>query len=288
MSALSRAGTTVTELLVALMLTGMVAAGALAIAGRVGEAYRVEAFEIERARTLRIAAAVLPAELRELDAVDGDVIAMGQTAITIRAPRQLAAVCGTPRFAVPPTRVAVTLRDMPRYGLRDLNQRTDSAWLFYEGDSATPDDDGWIEASIDTLAPDTCPDGNRGWKIAGALRPTAGQHLGAGTIPSGAPVLVFETVTYRLYRSTSDRQWYVGLESAGDLQPLLGPVTGDGLAFAYLDSSGAAVTEPSRVALIDVRVRAPTTEPVRRPDRRLGSPLDSLVTVVALRNGPRF
>jgi hypothetical protein len=283
-----RSGASLPELVVALTLTAIVAAGALGLVRHVQDIYRAEALQIDRAQSLRVAAAVLPAELRELDAADGDLLVTAPTALTIRAARQLAALCRAPRFTVPPIRATLALRDSPRFGLRDFDPRTDSLWVFYEGDPGTRGDDGWTLISIDSLGPAVCPDGWPATMVSGAVRPAAGQGLGPGTIPSGAPVLGFETVTYRLYRSSSDGQWYVGLQTAGGLQPLLGPVTDDGLTFAYLDSGGAAVSEPTRVGLIEVRVRARTLEPVRTPDHGLTLPLDSLVTVVALRNNRRF
>jgi hypothetical protein len=288
MPPVSRSGASLPELLVALTLTGVVAAGALGFVRHVQATYRAEALEIDRSQSLRVAAAVLPAELRELDAADGDLVAMERTALTIRAPRQLAVLCRAPRFTDPPMRATLTLRGAPRFGVRDFNPRTDSLWVFYEGDPGTRNDDGWMRFSIDTLGPAGCPDGRPATMVSGAVWPAAGQRLGTGTIPSGAPALGFETVTYRLYRSSSDGQWYVGLQTAGGLQPLLGPVTNDGLTFGYFDSGGVPTPDPTRVGLIEVRVRARTVEPVRTPDHRLVYPLDSLVTVVALRNNRRF
>jgi hypothetical protein len=77
------------------------------------------------------------------------------------------------------------------------------------------------------------------------------------------------------------------MKTATDLQPLLGPVTSDGLAFAYFDSSGAVTTDPTRVSLIEIRVRTEAVQPVRRAGR-LERQVDSLVTLVALRNNRRF
>jgi len=65
-------------------------------------------------------------------------------------------------------------------------------------------------------------------------------------------------------------------------------VTNDGLAFAYFDSSGTVTTEPSRVSLIEVRVRARTAQPIRRAGGRLANHMDSVVLLVALRNNRRF
>jgi hypothetical protein len=100
-------------------------------------------------------------------------------------------------------------------------------------------------------------------------------------------VLGFETLTYRLYRSSEDGRWYVGQQVGADLQPVLGPVTRDGLAFTYFDSIGAVTDQPNRVSLVEVRVRAPTMEPVRSSAGRLGTPVDSVVLAVALRNNRR-
>lgn len=287
---MTQQGVSLTELLVALTITGIVTAGALGVVRHVQDASRKEALEIERARTLRIAAALLPAELRELDAADGDLVAMAPDALTIRAPRALGALCRAPRFESIPLRAVLTLRDSPRFGLRDFTPGADSLWIYYEGDAATRADDGWLRASLDSLVPDLCPGGHAGVRAAVGLGPAAGQRLAVGTIPAGAPVLSFETVTYRLYRSSSDGRWYIGLETGegGNLQPILGPVTRAGLGFTYLDSAGAPTADPARVALIELRVRAATVEPVRMADGRLAATLDSLVAVVALRNGPRF
>ncbi len=288
MPALTRDGFTLPELLVALMLLGLVSAAALGMLRHTREVYRAESQGIDVRQNLRIAAAFLPAELRELDATDGDIVAMTDTAITIRAPRQLAVACRTPGRSGLWGALTLTLRDAPSYGLRDFNPAIDSLWVYSEADVDGTDDGGWILGSIGSLAPDSCPDGRPGRRVTTVLRVTAGQATPGRAIPSGAPVLGFETVTYRLYRSTEDRRWYIGMKSATDLQPLLGPVTSDGLAFAYFDFSGAVTTEPSRVSLIEVRVRAQTAQPIRRAGGRLEVQVDSLVTLVALRNNRRF
>ncbi|HEY6107262.1 MAG TPA: hypothetical protein VIV56_00025, partial [Gemmatimonadales bacterium] len=152
----------------------------------------------------------------------------------------------------------------------------------------SPEDDDWVAAAITALAPDTCPDGGTGRRVTVFPRFAAGQTLDAGQVAAGAPVLGFETVTYRLYRSSGDRRWYVGMETSSDLQPVLGPVADDGLVFAYLDSTGATTAQAARVRAIEFRVRARTAEAIRTRDGKLDRPLDSLVSVVFLRNNPRF
>lgn len=288
MRVLTSRGVSLVELLVALTLSGLLAAAAAGVLGRTQSFYRAAVQQIDVSQSLRVAGAFLPAELRELDAVDGDVVAMTPTAVTIRAARQLAALCRTPLPGDAPGSVSLTLRAPLLSELRDFNPATDSLWIFRDGDPLSPEDDDWIAAAITTLAPDSCPDGGAGRRVTAFSRLAAGQTMEEGRIAAGTPVLGFETVTYRLYRSSTDRRWYVGMETASDLQPVLGPVTDDGLAFTYLDSSGATALQPAQVSVIEFRVRARTVEPIRTREGRLDRPLDSLAGVVFLRNNPRF
>lgn len=272
MPSVNHRGATLPELLIALTLLGIIAATVAGVLRRTQDAYRAQTLTIDRAQNLRVASAFLPAELRELDATDGDIEAMAPTAITIRAPRQLALLCQPPRSAGLPGVVALTVRDSPRYGMRDFNPRTDSLWVLRaHADSG----DAWALGSIAAVSTDSCPGGQPGRRLTVALD---------AEIAPGAPILGFETLTYRLYRSSEDGRWYVGQQVGADLQPVLGPVTRDGLAFAYFDSSGAVTDQPNRVSLVEVRVRAPTTEPVRSGGGGLGIPVDSVVVAVALRN----
>lgn len=288
MRALTSRGVSLVEVLVALTLSGLLAAAAAGVLRHTQNFYRAATQEIDVSQSLRVAGAFLPAELRELDAVDGDVVAMTPTAVTIRAARQLAALCRPPSPGDAPGSVHLTLRTPAFSQLRDLNPATDSLWVFREGDPLSPDDDDWVVAAITALEPDTCPDGGAGRRVTAVPRFAPGQSLDEGQVAAGAPVLGFETVTYRLYRSSADRRWYVGMETSSDLQPVLGPVTDDGLVFTYLDSTGAAAAQAARVRAIEFRVRARTVEAIRTRDGRLDRPLDSLVAVVFLRNNPRF
>lgn len=274
-----RGGATVVEFLVALSLFGILSLAIVGVLRRTEDAYRAQTQQIDRSQSLRVAAAFLPAELRELDVRDGDLVAMQLAAVTIRAPRQFAVLCRD--VAAGPAGVTtMVLRDAPRYGLRDFDPDTDSLWVLSEGISAAPEDDRWVAGDVLSVGSAPCADGRAGRRLSAALGPGDGFAL-------GAPVLGFEVITYRLYRSSEDGRWYIGQQTATDFQPVLGPVTTNGLAFAYFDSSGATTTDPSRVSVIEVRVRAATIEPVRDGHGRLGRPVDSLVTVVALRNNRR-
>src|SRR5262249_36561062 len=148
------------------------------------------------------------------------------------------------------------------------------------------DDDGWVAGSFGSLAPGLCFDGSPGRRFTASLRPISGRPTAWGLV-SGSPVLGFEILSYRLYRASEDGRWYIGQQIAGDLQPVLGPVTSDGLAFTYLDSGGVAVADPKRVAMIGVRVKAQALKRVRDIQGRLAQPVDSIMAVIWLRNTPR-
>ncbi|HKE92547.1 MAG TPA: prepilin-type N-terminal cleavage/methylation domain-containing protein [Gemmatimonadales bacterium] len=271
---LSRRGVTVVELLVALVLFGVCATAVAGVMRRFLSGYRATVQSIDRRQNLRIAAAFLPAELRALDAADGDIVAMSRTALTIRAPRVFGVLCrdqpaGTTGAAT------LVLSDALRYGVRDVDADSDTLLIL-----ATGGDDRWIPSAVSSVGIAPCADGRPGIRLGVTLPAPEG-------FPAGTPVQGFETITYRLYRSSEDGRWYIGQQEGGSLQPLLGPVTADGLALDYLDSTAAVTTNPTLVRLIDVRVRAPTAEPIRDASGRLGQVIDSLVTLVALRNNRR-
>lgn len=272
MSLTGRRGTTLVELLIALGILGVLSLAVGGVLVRTQNAYRSLTAQLDRRQNLRAAAAILPAELRELDAVDGDLIALSPTALTIRAPRELAALCRD-LAPTPPGPVSLTLRSAPRYGLRDADPDTDSLWILSS-------ERNWVLGDVTSVGSAPCADGSSGRRITVTLQV-------ATAFPLGTPVLVFEDVTYRLYRSSEDGRWYIGQGTATDFQPVIGPVTASGLSLAYFDSSGTATTDGRRVQSIEVRVRAATNEPIRDAGGRLGKSLDSVVTLVALRNNRR-
>ena len=235
--------------------------------------YQSQTQLIDRRQSIRAAEAILPAELRELDATDGDIIAFSPTSITLRAMRQLGFVCAAPR----PDMARVAIRASPLFGLRDFDPETDSLLVYAPGE----DDGGWVPGPLSSIGGGTCDDGSSARLLGTTLAASAGAAM-------GAPVRGFEVVTYRLYRA-SDGQWQIGLATGrgGAIQPLIGPVTPAGLELIYRDASGVPVADPVRVAVIEIRLRAPTNQPIRRAGGGLERPVDSTVVVVALRNNRR-
>ena len=285
MPALGRRGLTLVELLVALVLLGIVSTGIYRVLVNNQRIYQAQTQRIDLQQNIRAAASILPAEFRELNASDGDIIAMSSSSITVRAMRQLAIVCNTPVLGV--ANPVLIIRNQPFFSMRDFNTATDSIFVYYEGDEATRNDDGWLPGRITAIAAGVCPNGGTGRLLTTSLGFGAGQLSQTGRIEIGAPVRGWERVTYRLYQAP-DAQYYVGLQNSSGTQPLIGPVLTNGFELAYRDSTGATTGVPTRVASIDITVRGQTAQPIRQANGALGRPVDSMTTRVALRNNRRF
>ena len=302
MSLLNRRGFTLIELMIALVLLGLVSAAVYKVLVNNQRVYLAQTQTIDLQQNIRAAAAILPADLREIDAADGDIAAMGPDSIQMRAMRQLAFVCPpNPLMGGGIGQLTLNLRATPMYGNRQTFQRNDSLLIYWEGNPTTRTDDKWLVAQVKTVAAGPfCSDSGP----AGPLTvPTQGFQLTfqpqwiidptlnvAGAITSGAPVRGFDVVTYRVYQS-ADGNSYLGqrnLSQNSAIQPVVGPLTGaNGVTFSYYDSVGAVTPLPAQVAQIQIVLRARTTSPIRGADGVQAYKVDSVVTRVALRNNPR-
>jgi prepilin-type N-terminal cleavage/methylation domain-containing protein len=293
MSPLARRGFTLVELLIALVLLGTIAALAYRAMVTGQRTYRAQTQRIDLQQTLR-AAAALPAELRVLNARDGDILAMASDSITIRAMRLFAVGCDTPLLdggAI--TGRTLVIRNSLTFGSRMLTAG-DSVLISYQGRPGSRGDDSWLRGrlTIDPVparcaGPEPVAQARPGMRLTFDLVPLVPpQENRAGAVPLGAPVWGFEITTYRLYRSPSDGLWYLGQRLAGaTLQPLVGPLAGaNGLTFDYYDSTGTPTTTAEKVAQIEIVVRGGGSG----GGGRTAEVIDSFVTRVALRNNRRF
>lgn len=284
----ARRGMTLVEILIALVMLGAVSGALYRVLLNNQRIYQAQTQHIALEQNIRAAVSVLPAELREIDATDGDIVAMSSTALTIRAMRWLGFTCEPPVLGGAVVGTAMTIRAQPIYGSRGLDSGTDSMFIYYDGDEATRDDDDWALARPTDASNGLCPDGQPGLDITMSWKVPPPNTAG-GILP-GSPVRGFEPVTYQLYQPPGDSLWYVGLQPAGGtIQPIIGPVLESGLSFAYFDSTGAVTAIPDRVARIDVTVRGRTSQAVQNAAGAGKSvAVDSVVTSVALRNNRRY
>jgi len=270
-------GVTMLEMLIALTLFGVVAPIATTILVRTLRAYSRQTRQIDEQQQRRALTTVLPAELRALDAADGDIGAMSETAIDLRGSRWLGVTCSALTSAPPagdPGLLAVTMRRRLFFGVRDIDPQADSVLIYDAG--ATMGRDPWRPGQVGGVAPATCDDGEPGVRLRIAMDPTDGRAFTQLRRAIGLPLRGFTRVQYRLYRPAGDSGWYVGIQEAGGgLQPLAGPLLRSGFELRYVDADGIATVDPRRVARIDVWLRS-------------ASGADSFRTTVALRNNRRL
>jgi len=310
---LTRRGFSLVELLIAMVLLAIVVTGLYRALMTNQRVYQQQTQVIGLQQNMRAAAAILPQELRELDATEGDITAMTATSLSVRAHRWTGVMCVPPVTGLGAglgltllTNVPMTIRAQPYFG-RSINTATDSIFVRYEGDDGTRKDDSWVIGRVTgaVTGAAACP--------PLGLTPQSGQVLTVSlnfvpnglvnfptSIVNGDPVLGFEPVTYSLYQpigsncpSCTAGDWYVGLtnsSSGGSPQPLIGPVLANGLSFAYYDSTGVVTANTARVARVDITLRAQTAQKIRARSgsNNLVRMADSVLTSVALRNNRRF
>ena len=295
MPVLSRRGFTLIELMIALLLLGIVATGIYRVLVSNQQIYLAQTQRIDLQQNIRAALTLLPADFREIDAADGDILKMAGTSITIRARRSLAFICNPPVLGGGLGGITMTVRQQPFFGSRvPFDTSYEGLWIYYEGNPTTRTDDSWVRADIKSIQSQNCPgapisDGAPGYQITLDPFLQGGQLNVAGAITNGAPVYSYRQTTYSLYQSGTDSRWYLGLKDTSNaIQPIIGPLIGsNGLEFRYYDVNGNTVTDSSRVALIEIRLRAQTQAQVRSASTGLGYQMDSVVTSVALRNNAR-
>jgi prepilin-type N-terminal cleavage/methylation domain-containing protein len=297
---LSRRGYTIIELLVALVLLGIVSAALYRVLANNQRLYTAQTQRIDLAQNIRAAVSILPAELRELSASEGDIgfpaQALSPTRIDLRAMRWLGFICKPPVLGGGALNgLSMVIRGgavgQPMFYGRDI-RNSDSLLIYYDGNQTTRSDDFWAWARINASpSNDACLDGKPGQRLVFDIVPASflGPNV-AGAITLGAPVRGFARVSYQLYQPPGDTSWYIGYQPAsGTMQPLVGPVLSNGLQFSYFDSTGAVTANRLRIARIDVAVRARTAIPIRTGGTSpLRAVVDSVNTSVSLRNNRRF
>lgn len=282
MTAVRRAGFTLVELIVAMVVAGVVLGAAYRMLVGNQRFYRAQSQIVDVQGTVRAIEQILPGELRELSAVEGDINAMSDTSVDINAMRGFGVICATPNTS----NGDVVLRNSMLYTVRSIDPTRSSMFVYRDGDTTLATDDTWLQASVSsTPASQNCADGAAGTRVR--LSVTGGNGQLAEVYP-GAPVRIYERTAYRLY--STGGVWWLGTETmvngswsglssvAGPLQPV------NGIQLVYYDAGGAVTATPASVVTIDVTARGLSTQPIQVPGRPTGQYQDSLTVRVALRN----
>ena len=293
---LRRAGVTLVELVVALTLFGVVATIMLSVL-RGQQRFHVGSLEIiDTKRNVHQATELLYGELRSTSAAD--IYSLSDSSISFRTTIGNSHLC-----AIDSARSFITLpstrppRAAPLSAFLTLPRPGDSLLVYDPGDTPAADDDRWHPHVISSQRGAVCS--RRPFGLASDATEAAGIGMTiapplAPSVVVGSPVRFFRPASYALYRSTGST-WMLGYSScaAGACtarQPLSGPYLpfasggGGGVGFQFFDNAGAPTADRSRLARIDVVVRARSPSMVDVGHLRGQRYRDSLAVSVALRN----
>jgi prepilin-type N-terminal cleavage/methylation domain-containing protein len=292
-------GFTLIELLISLVVLGVVTAALFKLITTTQRVSRAQSERVTLQSNIRAGAIVLPSELRQINAISGggtaknDIIttpAPGLTTLQFRASRGFGFVCAVPtstqlKLYGPP---ATTWQPYNFSALRAPQGNRDSVFVWTEGpDDKTGTDDLWVGAKITavSLTAGTCADGSAGYVLT--INPAV---AGLTSAVVKAPARTFEAMEYGLYANGGE--YWLGARSLGaseaSMQPVLGPLTSDGVSFNFLDGDGTATTDRGLVKSIQITLKGLTDQAiVVGSNTKTAYVRDSLVTQVVLRNSLR-
>ncbi|MFQ5550441.1 MAG: PilW family protein [Gemmatimonadales bacterium] len=248
-----RSGFSLAEMLVAVALASIVLGAATRAVLRLGRTVNLQVDRAASSQDVRIAAAVITSELQPLGFDPGtgsDISEAAERHVVYRGFRSTYFTCAK---GPPGSGLVVSQTYL---GRRGADPAVDSVMVQNSGE--------WVAADLTGVGGGTCNDGSQG-----VLLSTAGPLPDA--VRLGTPVRVFDTNWLGIY--TSRGQWLgaARLQKArgrwARRQPIVGPLTADGLSFEYLAFESSVV----RAIRFTIRTRR------RGTDR-------SLTSVVALRN----
>lgn len=291
----SRAGVSLAELLVVLVILGLVGSVIMRVVLRQQRFY-ASAAEITSTRAdLRDLATALPSDLRAISSVGGDIYAMSDSSIDFRLTTGISTVCqlGAGFVVVPPATLA------SRSGVTSWLSAPvsgDSVLIYDEGATTSISDDVWRAYKI-TAAPvaASCPTStfftSTSAEAAAGIKLTLSAALPA-TSPQGSAMMFFRHAHYGLYLTggrTMLGYYDCPASTCGAMTPMGGPflpyaTSGSGVQFTYYDSTNTVTATKTNVARIDVTVRAQTAAPVALAGGTRSYLRDSLAFTVSLRN----
>jgi prepilin-type N-terminal cleavage/methylation domain-containing protein len=295
-----RSGFTIAELLVTLVLLGIVCGAVVATLQRQQRFYRDAADVIDTRQQVRQAIALVPAELRGISTIGGDILAMSDSALDIRANVGSAVVCAhsVGEIAIPPvardTGSALT-SFISRPVVGDLAIVFDDSAPGVAGDRWHTHTIARVDSTTDRCS--MLADAGNGTSAYGYTF-TVAPNL-SSTLRDGAPVRFARRSNYTIYRSSSDGRWWLGYrECAGDgsscggIQPVSGPyrpyapndTLESGISFVYRDSIGRTTSTSTAVARIEMFAIGETRGAIARQGAPPAARREVMKVTVAIRN----
>jgi prepilin-type N-terminal cleavage/methylation domain-containing protein len=259
----TRAGFTLTELLIVVVLVGLIGSMLTTLLMRQQSFHRAVASVADARARMRDVATIVPTDMRSISTVGGDVLALSDTSLQFRAFIGASVLCGY--VAGSPTII-----ELPPKVLADSSVLTawinppgpgDIAFLYNDGTLSGNQDDSWTPIAVaDTTSATNaawCPstnaiayttaadNGARRYRLTLASAPNQAQ------IKMGAPIRFAREVRYSGYQA-ADGSWYVGYQVctysgtmttagacgtrdvlAGPIQPVTADPNPSGLWFKY-------------------------------------------------------
>ena len=275
-----RAGFTLVELLIALVIFVLVAASLYQVLNVSQRTAQTQTEKAAMQGSLRTGIQLAMAEMQELWSDEGigsvagagsAITAMNATTMSYEAMRGIGMTCA------PLALNSVTLNAASWRGLIPP-AAGQGIYIFDQGpDKTVVTDDVWYDRTIQTVAGGNCSDGSAA--IVLTLTVDLPTIL---TIQVPGPTRTHEPMQLGLIAS-GGRNW-LGIAAGGALTPLAGPLTG--LSLEYKDKNGANTATPANVKSIILRLFGETDRMARK--NIAGSPTllqDTMIVRVQLRNG---
>jgi len=303
-----RAGFTLVELIITLVLVSFVAGAIVKLLLRQQRFYNSTTELIQTRQQIRQAAAMLPSDLRGISSIGGDIYVMTDSSLEFRSVFGSSIVCvnSLGKLSTVP-RTLARGSAMTNWAL--LPSVGDSLAVYNDSSSFASTDDAWVRHQITAVTTITSGTSTSGCPTstlltqAGDLTASNPSYqltlspAASSRIVPGSGIRFFRRVHYSVYRA-ADTKWYLGYYDCktgrtpvcNAVQPIAGPFQPyatngtSGLQFAYYDSTGAVTTNRGLVARISLVVRGQGTALLNLTGAGASVFRDSLRIEVGLRN----
>lgn len=240
---LTRRGSSLFELLIALSVTGMLAALTANVLATAAFRLRDRSERMAAEHGLRVAANAVRAALESLgqDSASGsDLVSYGPAGFSARATRAAGVAC-----AVSPGLLLARGGSLWWNALRDPVAGRDSIL------AGSLDSTGWrVLPLVSPPRAGVCPDGTAAIEL-----PTTSDSTSFAALGPGSPLRLVEPIELRLYSSPPDQWLGMRLLATGQfIQPFAGPLTGNGFLLSYETRAGLPALVPAEVTAVSYRL----------------------------------
>ncbi len=275
-------GFTLTETLVVVMVSALVIGSIYQMVIMQDRSTREQYAIVDNAQNGRMALTLLANDLKEISAVDGDVVAADSISIQFRALRKAAVACNKPSNSA-----------LDLWVLGAPIRVGDSVMVFVEGNPMSSNDDSWLALRVNSVNQSNCPGGADPYSVGLGNMLQVG-FTGTPLTNAGTGALVRSFVATR-YRLVDNGEW--GQLTRTDTLPeaplidRLSRIAEEGLRLRYFNAAGTQMpyntlsSNLSNIMRVQVKVRGKAARAVSKTGaNRLQ---DSLVTTVYLRGNFR-